>query len=87
MTWRLFRVGNISTVNSYVGGINYGIAWPAGRPLEAALYFLLPLQGLLPVLGAEAVGPLGGLQVEEAFLVRLLGGAGQRASFAHTPNL
>jgi hypothetical protein len=57
------------------------------KELEAALYLLLPLQGLGSVLGAEAVGPLGGLQVEEALLVGFLGRAGQGAALTHTTHL
>ena len=58
---------------------------PAG--LEAALDLLLPVGGLLLVLCAEAVVPLRALQVEEAPVIRLLRGAGNRATLAHAAHL
>ena len=39
---------------------------------QAALDLLLPVERLLPGLGAQAVGPLAGVQREEALLVQLL---------------
>jgi hypothetical protein len=69
------------------GNIDMDALWKGGKKLEAALYLLLPLEGLGSVLGAEAVGPLGGLEVEEAILVGFPGGAGQVVALTHSTHL
>ena len=57
------------------------------RTSETALNLLLPVYGLLLVLGTEAVVPLRCLQVEETAIVRLLGGPGHSATLAYPSDL
>ena len=65
----------------------FGIDKSLNSVSETALNLLLPVHGLLLVLGAQAVVALGGLQVKETALVGLFRGPRDRAPFAHTSHL